>query len=74
MFETNYLWGMHLTWWILWMILIFWIFAVPYDIQGQRRKKESPLDILQMRFARGDISYQEYRENKKVLEADLKKH
>lgn len=74
MFDTTYFLGMHLVWWILWIILIFWIFAIPYDIPGQRRRRESPLDILQRRFARGDISYQEYYENKKVLEADRSKH
>lgn len=74
MFETNYFWGMHLTWWVLWMILIIWIFAIPYDIPGQRRKKDSALDILQKRFAAGEINSQEYHEKKKILEADRTKH
>jgi putative membrane protein len=38
------------------MILIFWIFATPWDISGQRKKKDSPLDILQKRFAEGQIT------------------
>ncbi|WP_235004613.1 hypothetical protein [Aequorivita antarctica] len=38
--------GMHLIWWIIWVILIAWIFFIPADIPYQKSKKESPLDIL----------------------------
>jgi putative membrane protein len=48
-------WGMHLLWWLLGMILIIWIFAIPYNIPGQRAKKDSPLHILKKRFANGQI-------------------
>ena len=65
--------GMHIIWWFIWMIFIFWIFATPYDIPGQRRRKDSPLDILQKRFASGQISNDEYQEKKKILENDLSK-
>ncbi len=60
--------GMHLIWWILWLIFIFWIFAIPYDIPGQRKKKDSPLDILKKRYAAGEINKNEYEEMKKTLE------
>ena len=63
--------GMNLIWWLVWMIMIFWIFATPYDIPGQRRKKDSPLDILQKRFATGEITTEEYHEKKKILETGL---
>jgi putative membrane protein len=62
-------WGMHLIWWFLWMILIIWIFALPYNIPGQRVKKDTPLDILKKRFASGQINDEEYLEKKKILEA-----
>ena len=62
---------MNLVWWIIWMIMIFWIFATPYNIPGQRTKKDSPLDILQKRFASGEITNDEYQEKKKILENDL---
>ena len=71
MFYENYYWGMSFFWWILWMGLLFWIFAVPYDIPFQRKKKDSPLDILQKRFAAGQISGNEYSQSKKILENDL---
>ena len=60
--------GMHLIWWFVWCILIFWIFATPYKIPGQRTQKESPLDILKKRFALGEISKEDYLEKKKLLE------
>jgi putative membrane protein len=65
--------GMHLIWWFIWVILLFWIFATPYDIPGQRRKKDTPLDILKKRYARGEINTEEYQEKKKILESDLAK-
>ena len=52
--HTGYqFWGMHAIWWVLWLAFIFWIFATPYDIPGQRKKKNSPLDILQKRLLQG---------------------
>jgi putative membrane protein len=71
MFYNNNFWGMDLIWWFIWMVMIFWIFAVPYDIPGQRRRKESPLDILKKRFAAGEITNDEYQERKNILNADL---
>jgi putative membrane protein len=71
MFYNNYYWGMHMGWWFVWIILLFWIFALPYNIPGQRNKKDSPLDILQKRFALGEITTEEYQEKKKILETDL---
>nr|WP_255496260.1 SHOCT domain-containing protein [Mucilaginibacter sp. FT3.2] len=52
-------------------MLLFWIFATPYDIPFQRNKKNGPLDILQKRFASGEIGPEDYQERKKIIEADL---
>lgn len=67
-FDGHDFWGMHWFWWILWMLFIFWIFATPYDIPGQRKRKEPPLDILKKRLANGEISKEEYEELKKTIE------
>lgn len=72
MFYNNY-GGMNFIWWIIWMVMIFWIFATPYNIPGQWTRKDSPLDILQKRFASGLITNDEYQEKKKILENDLAK-
>jgi len=68
MWYTNYWWGMNWIWWIVWFIFLVWIFAVPYDIPGQRRQRDTPLDILKKRFARGEIDEKEYRGRKAELE------
>ncbi|MFD2872919.1 SHOCT domain-containing protein [Mucilaginibacter ximonensis] len=69
-FVNYYYWGMHLIWWFLWICLLIWIFATPYDIPGQRTRKDSPLDILKKRFASGEITKEEYYEQKSILEKD----
>jgi putative membrane protein len=75
MFYYNYFWGMDFIWWFLWIIMLVWIFAIPFDIPGQRNKKNSPLDILQQRFAAGEIGQDEYHERKKIIEMDfIKQH
>jgi putative membrane protein len=69
MYYYNYqFWGMHLIWWFIWCIFLFWIFALPYDIPGQRAKKNTPLDILKKRYASGEITKEEYQEKKKIIE------
>jgi putative membrane protein len=71
MFYDHSYWGMHFFWWFAWIMLLIWIFAIPYDIPGQRSRRNSPLDILQRRFASGEIKLEEYNEKKKILENDL---
>jgi len=71
MFYENYYWGMNLVWWIIWILLLFWIFAIPVAIPGQRKRADSALDILQKRFAAGEITTDDYREKKKILSHDL---
>ena len=61
---------MDFIWWFLWIMLLIWIFAIPYDIPGQRNKKNNPLDALQRRFAAGEIGPDEYHERKKIIEMD----
>ncbi len=62
--------GMHFIWWFIWIIFMVIIFATPYDIPGQRRRKDSSLDILQKRFASGEITNEEYQEKKTMLESN----
>jgi len=45
-YENYHFVGMHFIWWVIWIIVLFWIFATPYNIPGQRAKKDTPLDIL----------------------------
>ena len=71
MHYNNSYWGMNMIWWVIWIIMIFWIFATPYNIPGQRMKNDSSFDILRKRFAAGEITKDEYQEKKKILENDI---
>lgn len=62
----NYV-GMHIFWWVLWIVILIWIFATPYNIPGQRAKKDTPLYILKKRFAAGEIDKKEYQDKKSLL-------
>jgi len=66
-FDGHHFWGMHWIWWILWIIFLVWIFATPWDVPGQRTKKDTPLDILKKRYAAGEIDSEEFEERKKAL-------
>ncbi|TXD48953.1 SHOCT domain-containing protein [Polaribacter sp. IC073] len=68
-YEYYNFWGMHLIWWFLWVIVLFWVFATPYNIPGQRTKRDTPLDILKKRFAAGEINKEEFLEKKKMIES-----
>ena len=68
MYYSYNFWGMNFIWWIIWMGLLFWIFFTPYSVPGEKRKKDSPLDILKKRFASGEITKEEYQEHKKILD------
>jgi len=52
------------------MGLLFWIFFTPWSIPGERRRKNTPLDILKLRLANGQITKEIYDEHKKILETN----
>lgn len=69
-YDGHHFWGMHLIWWVIWIVLLIWIFATPYSIPGERKMRESPLDVLRKRFAKGEITKEEYEEKKSILRKD----
>ncbi|KVV16293.1 SHOCT domain-containing protein [Flavobacterium sp. TAB 87] len=52
------------------MLFLIWIFATPWGIPGERKKKDRLLDILTRRFANGEITKEEYEESKNIVTAD----
>ena len=62
--------GMHFVWWIIWLILLIWVFFVPYDIPYRKLKKENPLAILKKRFVNGEITKEEFEESKRILKSE----
>jgi putative membrane protein len=59
---------MHFGWWMFWGLIIFWIFATPYDIPGRRLNKNSPIKILKRRLASGEITNEEYQKLKQLID------
>ena len=72
-YEGYHFWGMHVIWWFVWLVLFLWVFATPYDIPYQMKKKDSALDILQKRFATGEITKEQYLDHKAILTKDITK-
>ncbi len=61
-------WGMHFFWWLFWIVLIVVVFmSGPERIV---RRRETPLGLLQRRYAAGEIGEKEYNERKHTLERD----
>ena len=67
-YDGYHIWGMHLIWWCVWLFLIFWIFAVPCRIPGQRYRRDTPEEILGRRLACGEITNDEYQAKKAILD------
>lgn len=65
--DGHHFWGMHWVWWVLLIIFLIWIFAMLWGGSSQRIKKETPLDILEKRYAAGEIDSEEFQEKKKDL-------
>jgi putative membrane protein len=66
--------GMHLFWWVFWVMLIisfFWL-AIPVRRKTFRLYRETPFGILQRRFAAGEITAEEYEQRKTRIERDLR--
>jgi len=59
---------MMMWWWILIpIVLVLGIFLYNGKNRQYTVKKENPLDILNSRFAKGEISIEEYEEQKRML-------
>jgi putative membrane protein len=67
-YGDHHFWGMHLLWWIFWGVFIFWVFVTAYDVPGQRKRKDTPLDIIKKRFSAGEIDVEEFTRRKEKLE------
>ncbi len=73
MYNSNYFWGMDLIWWFVWIFFMFIIFGMYSPVHRSRLGQDSALDLLQRRFASGEMTKEDYSERKQILENDLKK-
>ncbi len=69
----NYGWGMGFEWlfmFIFWILVILGIVYLAKLIIGAEKKKagETALDILKTRYAKGEISKEEFEEKRKAIE------
>jgi putative membrane protein len=69
----HYYWGMYSLWWIFWIVI--WILFFLFLISGRRtwathRPLETPMQILQRRYAAGEITNEEYEERRAKLLRD----
>jgi putative membrane protein len=68
------MWGMYWFWWVLWIVLV--VIIVWLLVRSRQpappppSSRPSPLELLQQRYARGEISTEEYRERKHELETN----
>ena len=64
-------WGMHFFWWFFWVVMLVMLFT-PITPISVGRRRNTPLEILQRRYAAGEISTEEYEKRKAKLELDTK--
>jgi putative membrane protein len=66
-----YFWGMHWFWWMFWILLwvLFFSFMMPVN-RAAYRQMQSPLQLLQRRYAAGEIASEEYEERRAKLMRD----
>ncbi len=67
MFYDHHLIGMHSLWWVILIIIILLIAFNIIPFQPKNNLKEDAMDILKIRFAKGEIEREEFEERKKIL-------
>lgn len=67
--------GMHAIWWIFWLVVVVVALAIwsPTFVRRTSGADAVPLDILQRRLARGEISPEAYEQAKALLKRDAGK-
>lgn len=65
--------GMHLYWWLFWFVLwvLFFSFLTPMR-RVAYRQMQSPMQLLQRRYAAGEITSDQYEQQKGQLLRDSK--
>jgi putative membrane protein len=70
MYDGHHFGGMHFFWWFFWLIFILWAYRTSRKNTSQQSKEDNSLEILKKRFAKGEITKDEYEEMKKILDKD----
>ena len=63
--------GMHLFWWLFWVLIIIGFATAFTPVPKQEaRRRGTALEVLQRRYAAGEISTDEYDQRRGVLLRD----
>ena len=74
-YGDGWMFGMHFLWWIFWVLLIVGLAALLLRRQPSAPSGPSqptPLDILERRYAAGEITTQEFEEQRARLKGYTK--
>jgi putative membrane protein len=68
----HYYWGMYFYWWFFWIFLwiVFFSFITPMR-RTTYRDMQSPMQLLQRRYAAGELTSEEYEERRTKLVRDI---
>lgn len=67
-FRDGFFWGMHLIWWGIWFVALGWMFFGP-SWPYPEEEEDDTVVTLKRRFAKGEITKDEYEEAKKILKS-----
>lgn len=73
--EGFYMGGMHVLWWLFWVVLIGSLALSMRGRPPERRRdlRVTPHEMLRRRLAQGEIDAQEYEQRKALLDRDAAK-
>jgi len=74
--QSGWFWGMHLGMWIFWIVVAVVVWVLVSRLHVPRAPTaESPLEVLQRRYAEGALTTVEYEERRqKLAEAGAAAH
>ena len=61
---SGWFFGMHLAWWIFWIVAALAIWAT---VRRSAPKAEAPFEVLRRRYAEGALTTEEYDERRAKL-------
>lgn len=66
MYWGYHYWGMHLFWWLFWLMLVVLLVSTGWP-RSRTTLRDAAIDALRTRYAAGEIDEEEYQERLAVL-------